>query len=300
MTELIITRGLPASGKTTWAKTWVRWDEENRARVNRDELRFALFGRYWPVDEPVVTTAQRAAVRAHLKAGRSVVVDDTHLRRQDAVRWAKMADELGVLFDLIDFTEVPLALCLERDRKREEAGERFVGRDVIIEKFNRYLKGKKFDPIKLDTTVEFGTYTPDTSLPPAYIVDLDGTLARMKGRSPYEWARVGEDEPVEAVVQLVRDIKTGLECGIIVMSGRDGVCRPQTEDWLALYGVPYDRLVMRTPDDKRPDDLVKAELFFRTVGPYWNVRGAIDDRDRVVKMWRSIGLMCAQVAEGDF
>ncbi len=75
--ELILTRGIQASGKTTWALKWVAEDEEHRARVNRDEIRMTLFGRYWPVPEDAVTIAQHAAIKALLASGRSVVVDDS-------------------------------------------------------------------------------------------------------------------------------------------------------------------------------------------------------------------------------
>jgi hypothetical protein len=57
---------------------------------------------------------------------------------------------------------------------------------------------------------------------------------------------------------------------------------------------------MREAGDKRADDIVKAEIFFRDIAPRWNVKAAIDDRNRVVAMWRSLGLLCLQVAEGDF
>lgn len=298
MTQLIITRGLPASGKTTWARQWVARDEQRRARVNRDDLRFALFGRYWPVDEPVVTAAQRAAVKALLRRGTSVVVDDTNLRQKDAVRWAELALEMGADFESV-FIDTPLALCLERDRKRQAAGERYVGHDVIAEKHNRYLAGKTLAPVVPPEQPQFRTYVPDPSLPHAYIVDLDGTLARMKGRGPYDWTRVGEDELVGHVASLVASLyRAGHE--IVIMSGRDETCRIVTEEWLVEQKVTYHDLFMREEGDKRNDAVVKEELFFEHVAPYWNVLGAIDDRDRVVRMWRAIGLMCAQVAEGDF
>jgi hypothetical protein len=57
---------------------------------------------------------------------------------------------------------------------------------------------------------------------------------------------------------------------------------------------------MRPAADSRKDSIVKAELFWEHVAPHWNVRGVIDDRDQVVAMWRALGLMCAQVAPGDF
>jgi len=56
---------------------------------------------------------------------------------------------------------------------------------------------------------------------------------------------------------------------------------------------------MRPAEDGRKDALVKAELFWEHVAPRWRVVGVIDDRAQVVAAWRGMGLMCAQVAEGN-
>jgi hypothetical protein len=84
------------------------------------------------------------------------------------------------------------------------------------------------------------------------------------------------------------------------MSGRDSVCREETWAWMERHEVLFDVLHMRREGDCRPDSAVKAELFWRHVAPRWDVRGVIDDRASVVAMWRAMGLMCAQVAEGNF
>ena len=46
MKRLIICRGLPASGKTTWAKEWAMGDPYHRVRINQDDIRLML-GKYW-------------------------------------------------------------------------------------------------------------------------------------------------------------------------------------------------------------------------------------------------------------
>jgi hypothetical protein len=45
---------------------------------------------------------------------------------------------------------------------------------------------------------------------------------------------------------------------------------------------------------------VKLELFDRHVRGAFDVQGVFDDRNRVVEMWRSIGLKCFHVQEGNF
>ena len=46
MKRIILTRGVPASGKSTWAKQEVLKDPEHSIRINRDDLR-NMSGQYW-------------------------------------------------------------------------------------------------------------------------------------------------------------------------------------------------------------------------------------------------------------
>jgi hypothetical protein len=73
-----------------------------------------------------------------------------------------------------------------------------------------------------------------------------------------------------------------------------------TATWLNTNGIPADRLLMRQWNDFRSDDIIKEEIFWEHIAPYYNVECAFDDRDRVVEMWRRIGVNCAQVNFGEF
>jgi uncharacterized HAD superfamily protein len=135
----------------------------------------------------------------------------------------------------------------------------------------------------------------------AIIVDIDGTLAVRSGdRSPFDWGRVGEDDPNPPVVELVRIIHAAGKHQIILMSGRDAVCRPETEAWLEDQGIPSDELHMRPEGNHEKDSVVKERLYRAHVEPRFEVAFVLDDRDQVVKMWRGLGLTVLQVAEGDF
>lgn len=305
MTELVLTRGLPASGKTTFARAWVAEavEPERRVRVNRDDLRQNLFGVYWGLtfeQEQAVTLAQHGAIKALLRKGVSVVVDDTNLRLKNARALADVGAQHGADLRVIDFTHVPVETCVARDRDRRERGERAVGEEPIRKMHARYLAAGPLDPVTPSERPQepASRYVPDPALPGAWLVDVDGTLARMISRGPFEWGRVGEDEPVAAVVELVWALTREFE--VVLLSGRDAVCRPETERWLAAHNVPYHELLMRPEGDNRPDATIKEEIFWRDVAPRWNVVGVLDDRDRVVAMWRRLGLVCAQVAPGDF
>lgn len=132
--------------------------------------------------------------------------------------------------------------------------------------------------------------------PTAIMVDIDGTLAHMNGRrSPFNWKAVGQDDLDETIARLTRYYKY-----VVIMSGRDEVCRPETEKWLAKHGIRYNKLVMRPANDNRADEIIKWELYELHVAPHYIIDFVLDDRNKVVEMWRDHGLKCLQVAEGDF
>ena len=137
----------------------------------------------------------------------------------------------------------------------------------------------------------------------AWIVDIDGTLALRGDRSPYDWGRVGEDQPNTPVVTVVRAlIRDGNQ--IRYMSGRMEQCRHATVMWLRRFitdGVLPAHLWRRANGDMRPDDVVKRELYEEHVRGLLEVEGVIDDRAKVVRMWRDeLGLTVLQCADGNF
>ena len=141
-----------------------------------------------------------------------------------------------------------------------------------------------------------------------WIVDIDGTLALKGERSPFDWSRVGEDLPNIPVIRVVEAL---LYVGdnIVFMSGRMEQCRRQTALWLTANidccyvnpdGGYGEELFMRADGDFRPDEIVKRELFDNHVKPRYDVIGVIDDRGKVVRMWRELGLTVLDVAGNDF
>lgn len=131
--------------------------------------------------------------------------------------------------------------------------------------------------------------------PTAIMVDIDGTLAHMQDRSPYDYSKVMSDTLDDVIADITRKYKT-----VVVMSGRPESCREDTENWLRKHAVRFDKLFMRTTGDNRKDSIVKLELYKEHVEPNYNISFILDDRNQVVKMWREQGLKCLQVAEGDF
>jgi hypothetical protein len=134
-----------------------------------------------------------------------------------------------------------------------------------------------------------------------WICDIDGTLALKGERSPFDWSRVGEDLPNAPVIRVVEALLFRGD-DIVFMSGRMEQCRRDTTLWLKA-NIDYctgEPLFMRADDDYRPDTVVKRELFDNHVKDRYDVIGVIDDRYSVVRQWRSMGLTCLQVAEGNF
>ncbi len=143
--------------------------------------------------------------------------------------------------------------------------------------------------------------------PERYVFDLDGTLASVDHRRPAlegehpDWHAFNKaslfDSPAEAVVRVARALADHYE--IWIVSGRSDAVERETRGWLEKYEVPFDTLIMRSAADHRPDHILKKEwaLKYNFVD---NVLAVFDDRDSVVAMWRELGIVCFQVAPGDF
>jgi hypothetical protein len=136
----------------------------------------------------------------------------------------------------------------------------------------------------LSAKVEAPAYNP--ALPDAVIVDVDGTIARMNGRSPFDWHRVGEDSPRHEVWTAVK----GFAVERIVVSGRDECCRKETAEWLLKHFSHGGKLFMRPAGDMRKDAIVKAEIYESEIKGKYNVVAIFDDRMTVCRAWSALGL----------
>jgi len=312
MAKLFITRGLPASGKSTWARKQLAGRELGEiVRLNRDDLR--RMGLNPESRRPVHHAEQRisamrdASLSALLTAGCDVIVDDTNLQAKYVRQLMLLAGQAGAEVEFVDFTEVPLKECIRRDAEREGVAQ--VGEQIIREMHGRFiapLNGKPLPIPHLADPIRPEPYVAPEDADWCVLVDVDGTLALMGDRSPYDESSVGNDEPNRDVVYVLRAlIETGLD--VVFMSGRTEGCRVSTEEWIQRHVLVYDMLrlgdavlLMRSIGDNRPDYVVKLELFDKHVRGRYNVRAVLDDRNSVVKLWRSLGLTCLQVADGDF
>jgi predicted kinase len=310
--ELIICRGLQGSGKTTWARNWVALDRANRVRVNRDDLRQMVDKGVYEhgVTEGRIIAARDALITTWLMRGLSVVSDDTNLAARQVKDLAKLAHYRAYPWNVRDFTDVPVEVCIERDMSRGAMA--YVGKTVIMNTYERYLKEREL-PLPVPTEEELGAmsdqegalYVPPEGACPAIIIDIDGTVALRGTRDPFDESRVHEDRPNEPVVEIIqRDIEAGMFP--IFCSGRTDNCRLATWNWIMnnvmhVFGRrALFELHMRKAGDGRKDAIIKKEIFDRHIRNEFNIRRVYDDRNQVVQMWRSLGLTVLQVAEGAF
>jgi predicted kinase len=289
MKTVYITRGLPASGKTTWAKEMQSRDV-NIVRVNKDDLRAMLHnGRWSRANEEEVLKLRDQIIKNSLALGKHIIVDDTNLSQKHINVIKTIAKPFDARVVIQDFTGVPLEECIARDKTRFKP----VGEEVIRDMHKRFLavepENKPLKPLVFNDKLPF-----------CVIFDLDGTLACIGNRSPYDSKNCAQDY-VNISIDYLRSLLFKYSgAKVIIFSGRKDDAEEETKLWLLKNGMNYDELHMRRADDNRKDSLIKLEMFYEYIRDKYNVIFAVDDRDQVVKMWRDLGITCLQVNYGDF
>ena len=136
--------------------------------------------------------------------------------------------------------------------------------------------------------------------PSAVLVDVDGTIALADGRNPFDESTVSADLPNANIIAVVRALhRDGHR--VLVVSGRTERARDDTAAWIDRHlAVPIDVIYLRAIGDRRPDTVVKKQIYRQYIEPHYRVLCVLEDRSRVVGMWRDLGLTCLQVAPGDF
>lgn len=329
--KLLMLKGLPRSGKSTWAKEWIK-KSGNWYRVNKDSLRTMLHDDKWtPQNEKITMKAQDSIVRTLLSAGKNVVVDDTNLGDYHRERWSGIAKEVGGRFETKEFT-ADIQTLVERDGASKEQR----GRQVIEKLALQY----RYIPFEKDEIV---------------ICDIDGTIADCEHRRHFvnttcdycggngrdgkecvtttkekeegvvathmkrDWdgffSKMHEDTIIESTLELLHNyVEQGKK--IIFVSARPEKYRKVTEDWLyfnyiypirsADYAlsleedpvIPYEALLMR-PDNDTKDDTIVKQAILDTYFDKSTIHAVIDDRPSVVRMWRDNGLEVIDVGDGE-
>ena len=217
---------------------------------------------------------------------RNVIVSNTNLKHKDITYWKTKAEDAGYDFE-VKYSPITLTEALKRDKKR---GALSVGQDVIFDQWQKWLEIR-----------ETKRYTPNEFKPKAIILDIDGTIALTNGRSHFDYSEAVLNDTVRLdVLEMVSAFASTMGAEIICVSGREDKCREYTEDWLLSYHVDNIELHMRKAGDDRCDTIVKEEIFWEHIEPYYNVIAAFDDRPRVIRKWKDIGIPLVVSVQKDY
>ena len=145
MSKILVLQGPPASGKSTFARKFVK-SNLDWVIVNRDSLREGR-GEYWiPSQEDYISDLEEFSVRAAIKRGYNVIIDATNLNPKTIDKWNKIANETNSSIEFKEFY-ISFKEALERDKNRERSvGEKVLKRFYQQYYYDRYLK----EDIKLD------------------------------------------------------------------------------------------------------------------------------------------------------
>lgn len=307
--KLEVLCGISGSGKSTYAHE--KWEENplTTAVINRDKIRELLFGyteqtvsKYYSRPdisklEKQVTHYEDTLIYEALQQDKTVIVDATHLNKAYLQRFEFF--NVPIEYKYFDIT---LGGAIGRDANRN----RSVGDKIISKQYNQYLELQrqgipvKFEPVIINNNI---------NNPKCVVFDIDGCLANNKGtRSPFDWKRVGEDEPIDSVVSAFNDLNSNNEWQLFIplyiCSGRDEVCREETEKWLNnhLYNAIERKdavLLMRAQNDVRPDWIVKQEMVKEITKSHF-INYWYDDRIQVTRHLRSLGIKVFNVEYNNF
>lgn len=292
--------GIPASGKSTWRKEFIK-NNSGWVAVCRDDYRLMLSGAQIldPKGEKMVTEMVNNAIALAIRSKYNVLVDQTNVNIKYLNQMVEFCEKLGdVEFKIFD---VPVKVAIERDKNRDAT----VGEEVINRMYKNYLTlfESNFDFSTRKKKAHVATnikWKRNGSLPNAVLFDIDGTLAHMQGkRGTFDWDKVYVDVVDEKVRETLRAYKKS-GYTIIVVTGRDGMSKNLTAEWLRDNKIEFDILHTKPENDFRKDTITKIEIFNEKIRPFYNVLAAYDDRKKVVDMWRNLGVKCYQVEDGDF
>jgi len=271
--KIIMLKGLPASGKTSWAKRITDKHFDYR-RVNKDDLR-AMFGTPFSTkNEAFVVQMRDEIIKRTLKERMSIIVDDTNYAPKHKIRLLELAEEFNAEFEVEEFF-TPVEECIRRDYLRANS----VGAQVIWDMYNKYVR-------TTDCTAPY-----DPRLPTCVIVDIDGTIALKGDRGPFDWDNVDKDTVNKTVREVVKKLSN--KTTVIFLSGRDDICEEKTRQWLEYNVMTHNKeyyLYMREHLDCRKDYVVKEEIYRKNIEGKYNVLVILDDRPQVIRMWKGLGL----------
>lgn len=306
MKTVVITQGLPASGKSTWAKEQLKKEPGRWKRINRDDLRAMLDdNQFSKTNEKFIVSSQKQLLEKALREGYDVILDNTHLVPRTVKDLHIVCESVGDVKVIHQPFNTTIGECLKRNKAR---GGKVPEKAILgMAKASKISKGRVLERLEKYYPPHFHTesFEQDKSKERAIVCDLDGTLADISWRNPYDASRCYKDKPNWPVINLVKAMyQSGRK--IIFVSGRSDKFKPQTIQFIEKYvrvdfqTIPYS-LFMRKEGDVRKDTVIKKEIFFNNIEPFNYVEFVVDDRPSVVRMWRyDLNICVMQVNDKEF
>ena len=257
--------------------------------VNRDSLREGR-GEYWiPDQEDYISDMEEYAVRSAIKRNLIPIIDATNLNPKTIEKWENLTKELNCEIEYKKFY-ISFKEALERDSKRE----RSVGKKVLIKFYTKYFYDEYVKEVGYDNRkINRGNEKPN-----CVVVDIDGTTMLHNGRLPFDWDKISTDVVDPRMRKLIYTLDSDVK--IIFITGRPESVREATTDSIdAKFWLNFE-IIMRPTNDNRSGEIVKKELWEKYVEPYYNTLCVFEDSNKCVDMWRDLGLLTCQVANGDY
>lgn len=300
MLKITLTCGIPACGKSTWAKEEVAKAPEKVTRINRDDLRTMMSNYHFSdSNEKLVTSAKEFMIRQALRYGRDIIIDETNLNRRNFDDVVKIVKDMNLDCMVLEKPfYVELDEAIARDKARQ--GAAYVGEEVV-RKFWKKSGGTQHKHYKPRVEIykertgggdrNMQPMAQDENLQRAVIFDNDGTISLIhSGRSPYDASTCDFDLPHHHVIECMK-IYYNAGYKILFVSGREDKDRDPTERFYQQYfpEVKYE-LFMRKTGDMRKDVIIKEEIFNEYIKGKYFVAGWFDDRLQVSKWVYENGL----------
>jgi len=282
--NVIFTRGMQASGKTTWAKEFVK-NNPSYIRISRDDFRYMLDDySHSKETESIITKMINSCINDAIACGKNIVIDEMHLNNKHLKEKIDFFTSKNYNIEIKEFP-IHISEAIARNKKRQQP----INESILKKTWKQYEVELK-QMIKKHKIVY--TNSSNLNLPHCIICDIDGTLSDSSQRKIYD-DDVSSDEIISPVRDVINQFADKVE--IILVSGRKEKSRKQTEDWLHKQSVRFKHLYMRKNDDNRSDVVVKKEIFDEFIRYKYIPMFVIDDRPCVVEMWVEMGLFVFNV-----
>jgi len=333
--KVVITHGLPGSGKTTQALKMLEDDPQNIVRANRDDLRTILApeGEKYHKGSPRkdvennVSHVQQEIIKKSLREGKTVIVDDTNLNPRRVKPLVDLARKYNAEIEQVH-VDVPVDECKRRNKARGDAGGRRVPDEVIDSMAqNAYDKeGHLKDFIIADNGSVFAVEKTTVGMkkikefnnrqiaenPPkgkaVVILDMDGTLFNNEADAARYLGTPGKKKdfrsfyqnivkaPVnKKVLNLVNSMRDNDNLTIVAVTGRSDDYASELIQALDKSGAKISQLIMKREGDNRPSSEHKRDTVKKLQKEGLIIVQAIDDRDKDLQMFTQLGIMTTQV-----